>query len=326
MGQNNPEKRRSLSLWTVSKSVKHFLGIHHLPGKPLLLGFSGGPDSLALLHLLLEYDLDLHVAHIDHGWRPESGEEAKLLKQEVEGLKLPFHLKRLENVPMKENEAREARLCFFKEIYQKIDSQALVLGHHGDDQSETVLKRILEGASLSALRGILPVSTLEGMQVWRPLLAASKAEIRAWLKEKDLKSIEDRTNLDPSYLRGKMRTAILPELEDQFGKEVSGNLRRLGESARELSEYLSRKIEKYESLIIEDKEEKRVDLSGYYPLEPVEIKAFLKKFSEKNKVFLSHAALKSLYEILEEGTLHRKVGAGDRFIEVRGRCVAIKKI
>jgi len=150
--------------------------------------------------------------------------------------------------------------------------------------------------------------------------------IRSWLKERDLEPIEDRTNLDPSYLRGKMRTSILPHLEDQFGKEVTGNLRRLGESARELSEYLSRKIEKYESLIIEDKEEKRVDLSGYYPLEPFEIKAFLKKFSEKNKVFLSHAALQSLYEILEEGTLHKKVGGGGHFVEVRGRCVAIKKI
>ena len=308
------------------KAVKHFLGIHHLPEKALLLGFSGGPDSLALLHLLLECDVDLHVAHIDHGWRAESEEDAKRLKQEVEMLKLPFHLKRLENIPRKENEAREARLGFFKQIYQKIDSQALVLGHHGDDQSETVLKRILEGASLSALKGILPVSTLEEMQVWRPLLGASKREIRAWLKEKSLQPIEDRTNLDPSYLRGKMRASILPELEEQFGKEVRGNLRRLGESARELSEYLSRKMEKYESLIIEDREEKRVDLSGYYPLEPVEIKAFLKKFSEKNKVFLSHAALQSLYEILEEGTLHRKVGAGDRFVEVRGRCVAIKKI
>jgi tRNA(Ile)-lysidine synthase len=308
------------------KSVKHFISLHYVPGKPLLLGFSGGPDSLALLHLLLECDLDLHVAHIDHGWRSESREEAERLKQEVELLKLPFHLKRLENIPMKENQARQARLAFFKEIYQKIDAQALFLGHHGDDQSETVLKRILEGASLTALKGILPVSTLEGMQIWRPLLGVNKMMLRAWIKERGLKPIEDSTNLDPSYLRGKMRTSILPQLEDHFGKEVSGNLRRLGESARELSEYLSKKVEKYEALIIEDKEEKRVDLSRYYPLESVEIKAFLKKFGEKNKVFLSHAALQSLYEILEEGTLHRKVGSGGHFIEVRGRCVAIKKI
>jgi tRNA(Ile)-lysidine synthase len=164
------------------------------------------------------------------------------------------------------------------------------------------------------------------MEVWRPLLGADKASLREWLEERGLKPIEDQTNFDPRYLRGKMRTAILPHLEEYFGKEVSGNLRRLGQSAKELSDYLSRKLEKYEALVIEDKEEKRVDLSGHYPLEPVEIKAFLKRFSEKNKIFLSHAAVESLYEILEEGTLHRKVGGGGRFVEVRGRCVAIKKI
>ena len=58
-----------------------------------------------------------HVAHIDHGWRSESREEAQRLKQEVEFLKLPFHMKRLKNIPMKENEARQARHAFFKEIY-----------------------------------------------------------------------------------------------------------------------------------------------------------------------------------------------------------------
>lgn len=310
-------------MFSLLKTVKHFLSLHHIPGKPVILGFSGGTDSLALLHLLLECEIDLHVAHIDHGWRAESKSQAEELQAKAE---LPFHRKRLEGTPKKENAARQARLAFFKEIYQKIDAQAVILGHHGDDQSETVLKRILEGASLSALRGILPVSSVGGMQIWRPLLGVDKTMLRAWLKEKGLRPIEDSTNHDPSYLRGRMRTSILPQLQAHFGKEVSGNLRRLGESARELSDYLSKRIEKYEAMIIEDKDEKRVDLSGYYPLEPVEIKAFLKKFSEKNKVFLSHAALQSLYAILEEGTLHRKVGAGDRFVQVRGRCVAIKKI
>jgi len=286
-------------MFSLLKIVKHFLSLHHIPGKPVILGFSGGGDSLALLHLLLECDVDLHVAHVDHGWRAESKRQAEELQAAAA---LPFHLKRLEDVPKKENEARQARLAFFKEVYQQIDAQAVILGHHGDDQSETVLKRILEGASLSALKGILPVSSINGMQIWRPLLEVDKAMLRAWLEEKGLKAIEDSTNLDPRYLRGKMRASILPQLQAHFGKEVRGNLRRLGESARELSDYLSKKIGKYESLIIEDKDEKRVDLSGYYPLEPVEIKAFLKKFSEKNKVFLSHDALQSLYAILEEGT------------------------
>ena len=73
----------------------------------------------------------------------------------------------------------------------------------GMTKSETVLKRILEGSSLSAIKGILPVSTLEGMQIWRPLLDANKTLLRAWLKERGLRPIEDSTNLDPSYLREK---------------------------------------------------------------------------------------------------------------------------
>jgi tRNA(Ile)-lysidine synthase len=310
------------------KAVKDFLKLHHVHGRPVLVGFSGGPDSLALLHLLLNsgFDLDLHIAHVDHGWRRESAEEAVRLRYDVGLLGLPFYLRQLENIPMKENEAREARLSFFQELYQKLDCQALILGHQGDDQSETVLKRVLEGASLFALKGIVAVSMLEGMQVWRPLLGTDKPSLRAWLEERGLKPIEDQTNFDPRYLRGKMRTTILPELEQHFGKEISGNLRRLGESAGEFADYLSRRLQKYEALMIEDHEEERIDLSSHYPLEPVEIKAFLKKFSEKNKVFLSHAAVQTLYEILEDGTLHRKVGGGGRWVEVRGRCIAIKKI
>lgn len=314
----------------ILKAVKDFLALHYVKGKPLLVGFSGGPDSLALLHLLLEcrefFDLDLHVAHVDHGWRPESGEQADQLKQDIEQLKLPFHLRRLENIPMKEDAAREARLSFFQELYQKLDCQAVVLGHQGDDQSETVLKRVLEGASLMALKGILSVSTFEGMQLWRPLLGTDKPALRNWLDSRGLKPIEDHTNLDPRYLRGRMRTTILPELTEHFGKEVGENLRRLGQTAQELGDYLNRQLRKYEALIVEDHEEERVDLSSFYPLDPVEVKNFLKKFSAKNKVFLSYEAVQTLYEILEKGTLHRKVGGNDRWVEVRGRSIAIKKL
>jgi tRNA(Ile)-lysidine synthase len=310
----------------ILKSVKDFLDLHHVDGRPLLVGFSGGSDSLALLHLLLECSCNLHVAHVDHGWREESSGEVEKLRAHVEGLNLPFYLRRLENIPMKEDAAREARLSFFQELYDKLGCQAVVLGHQGDDQSETVLKRVLEGASLIALKGILAITSMNGMQLWRPLLGVDKTSLRAWLEKRRLEPIEDRTNLDPRYLRARMRTAILPELERHFGKEVSENLRRLGDAAKELGDYLARQVQKYEEQVVEDREEKRVNLSGFYPFEPLEIKIFLKKFSEKNDVFLSHAALQSLYEILEKGELYRKVGSKGRWIEVRGRSIAIKKI
>jgi tRNA(Ile)-lysidine synthase TilS/MesJ len=117
---------------------------------------------------------------------------------------------------------------------------------------------------------------MNGMQLWRPLLGVDKTSLRAWLEKRRLEPIEDRTNLDPRYLRARMRTAILPELERHFGKEVSENLRRLGDAAKELGDYLARQVQKYEEQVVEDREEKRVNLSGFYPFEPLEIKIFLK--------------------------------------------------
>jgi tRNA(Ile)-lysidine synthase len=310
-------------------TVKSFLASHLSPGRPILLGFSGGPDSLALLHLLMGCrrvsPFDLHVAHVDHGWRAESKKEAEQLKKHVESLGLPFYLHTLTGLAHKEDVAREARLEFFHALYHKLKCQALILGHQGDDQSETVLKRIFEGASLAALGGIRSIAMLEEMVVWRPLLALEKSDLIDWLKSQNLKPLEDKTNSDPRYLRARMRTEILPELGRQFGKEVNGNLRRLGETAQELGDYLERQIEKYDRLVQEDDGLVSVDFSALYPFEPLELKVFLKKFTEKNKIFLSHSSLQILYGLIEKGTSAKKVGSRGQWVEVRGRSIAIKK-
>ena len=305
--------------------VKDFLTIHYREGSPLLVGFSGGPDSLALLHLLLEcrrfFDLEIHVAHVDHGWRESSEREAEALQKKIVALGLKFYLRRLEGVPATEEAAREARLAFFAELYEQLGCQAIILGHQGNDQIETVLKRILEGAALPAWGGIKTVTPMRGMQVWRPLLTVQKAELRGWLERRGLKAIEDETNSDPRYLRGRMRESILPSLEAQFGKQVGHNLMRFGQTAGELKEYLERRFHKYEKLV---QEGGKADLSSEYPFEPVELKLFLKKFSENHGVFLSHGALETLYQLLEKGSSHRLVGSKGRWIEVRGRTIAIK--
>lgn len=309
----------------ILQTVRDFLGRHYREGSPLLVGFSGGPDSLALVHLLLEcrrfFKLDLHLAYVDHGWREESAQEALSLEREMESKGLPFYRTRLEGVPATEEAAREARLTFFRKLYEELGCQALLLGHQGDDQSETVLKRILEGASLFALGGIKPVSEVAGMQIWRPLLRVEKAKLRAWLDKRGLVPIEDVTNLDSRYLRGRMRKTILPSLQDQFGKEVRGNLRRLGFAAQELEEYLERRLCKYERLMQERGE---IDLSGEYPFEPFELKAFLRRISEAHGIFLSYAGVETLYRLLEEGSSHRRVGSKRGWVEVHRRRIAIK--
>ncbi len=222
------------------KRTKKFIDEKWDRKSPLLLGYSGGPDSKALLYALRQAGISPHLAHVDHGWRSESAEEAAQLEEEAGRLGLPFHLKKLEGSPIGNLEewSRNERLKFFKSLFEQFPFQALLLGHQADDQAETVLKRVLEGAHLVSFSAMSGESELAGMRVWRPLLGTTKKEIL----ELDLQPILDPTNRDQKFLRGRLREQILPDLARQFGKEIGGNLRLLAERAGELGEYLDRKV------------------------------------------------------------------------------------
>ena len=225
-----------------------FLDLHLDRSKPLLLAFSGGFDSTALLHLLLRYkeekEIDLHIAHVDHGWREKSNDEAKKLEEIAHSHKLVFHMKKLAEVPKKNKEdiCRRKRYEFFSQLCQKIPFQALLLAHQADDVAETVLKRILEGAHLINLFGMKEISTNNGLFIWRPLLQFPRKEIVSYLKEYNLSCIDDETNTSPLYLRSRMRSSILPFLSKEFGKEVTKNLCLLAERSRNLQQYLDEKV------------------------------------------------------------------------------------
>ncbi len=290
--------------------LKNFLKKQLRPKQgPLLLGFSGGTDSLALLHLLLacqkELAFELHLAHVDHGWREESGSEAKGLQKLAQQFSLPFHLRTLKkkNNSNLEAEGRKERLEFFKEIYQKEGCQALLLAHQADDQAETILKKVLEGTHFLALNGMKELSSLYGMRVLRPLLLISKKKLGEWLEKNQLVPIHDRTNQDPRFLRARMRTQILPLLSESFGKEVGANLLRLGETFRELSESLDGRIQEYL------KGAKRGPLGVYLDvpasLSKLERSALIKKFLDEEELLLTHPVFDTICLLLEQGTANR---------------------
>lgn len=224
--------------------LKRFID-HHWDGRrPLLLGYSGGPDSKALLYALLEIGFrSFHVAHVDHGWREESGAEALQLRAEILSLQLPFHSVRLEASPAanREETARKERLRYFQGLCEELSFQALLLGHQADDQIETVLKRVFEGAHLCSLGGMEAVSQLEGVSIWRPFLKTQRKELIAFLEKKGMVPLWDPTNEDPVYLRSRLRAGLLPFLNRSFGKAVGNNLQLLGQRAVELKHYLNRK-------------------------------------------------------------------------------------
>lgn len=233
----------------IKSIVEEFLEAHLKDRRPLLLGYSGGPDSRALLELLLEckesLNIDLHLAHVDHGWRKESAQEAEMLRKEAEMLKLPFHLKRLnvEDTANLENRCRELRFNFFEELFCKHNFQALLLAHQADDVSETVIKRIFEGADISFLGGIAPKTQIGKLTILRPLLRVTKKELLDFLEAKKIPFLTDRTNKSPKFLRSKMRNKIFPFLEKEFGKNIQANLLHLGFRAQELKDYLDKKTD-----------------------------------------------------------------------------------
>ena len=281
--------------------LKKFLEANCAPQKPILIGFSGGPDSLALLHLLLEcskeFPCEIHVAHVDHGWREESAKEAEDLKIQIEALGLPFYHKRLQNKPQKnlEEEGRKERLAFFESLTLEKKFQALVLGHHRDDQAETVLKRIFEAAFISNVRGLQPISTLNGMQIWRPLLPFSKKELIDWLTQNKLIPLNDSSNEDLKFLRARLRTQIMPYLEDHFGKEIKKTLSRIGDQAAELSVYLNKKIAPWLKGVEEGPFGFYIDFLPFPCIEKLEFIYLLKTLAQQENILLSHHVLEILW-------------------------------
>jgi len=279
--------------------VKKFIEKRFVPGKPLLLGYSGGPDSKALLYLFLEcrrfFALDLHLAHIDHGWREESRLEAIAIKGEAENLKLPLHLHVLKPEDFRpgnlEEQGRNYRYQFFSELYQSLDCQAILIGHHADDQAEVVLKRVFEGSSLFALKGLTAESQMLGMQVWRPLISFRKREVLDWLYEKKLNYFQDPTNLSDRFLRGRMRKEMIPLLESSFGKEVASNLCRLGDESREVTDYFCTLNKSILDHIYQGAEGTSLDLNPFLPLPSIQLKYLLKEWMRKEGITFSKQIL-----------------------------------
>lgn len=314
-------------------TVRNFLAHRLSPGRPLLVGYSGGPDSQALFHLLLAcrrfFSLELHLAHVDHGWREESAAQAEQLRLSAQEKGVHWHLKTLSRSDFEEGnleeQGRKHRLSFFLSLYQKFDCQALLLGHQGEDLAEGVLKRIFEGAHLSALGGLSEDSHLEEMRIWRPLLSAGKKEILAWLEERGIPSIDDPTNRSPQFLRGRMRQEMLPFLRESFGKEISSNLCSLGRQSHELKEYFSQLNRPFLASLLEWRESAVLDLSSHLPMASLQLKFLIKELLFAQKITVSRQILEGVVSALQAGEKGKEFRVKGVLIGVENGAFAFKR-
>lgn len=210
-------------------------------GDRVIIGVSGGPDSLALLFALNRlknvFGLKLHVAHLDHKLRKKSGEDAAFVKKTAQNLNLPVTIatvdvKRLtDRGGSVEEIARNTRLEFFSRLARKIKADKIALAHNFDDQAETVLMRIIRGSGLYGLSAIRPKREINGTTVIRPLLETSRRDIETYLKALGLKPRKDPSNNENLFLRNKIRNSLLPLLKKNYNPGIREVLCNLAESA-----------------------------------------------------------------------------------------------
>jgi tRNA(Ile)-lysidine synthase len=206
-------------------------------GDSILVGVSGGPDSVALLHLLQararRYRLHLGVAHLDHCLREESGQDADFVQRMAADLGLLVHMEKVDVALLQrqrhlslEEAARGARYDFFRRTAGQHGYAKVALGHHADDNAETLMLHLLRGSGRLGLGGIRPIR--QGVYI-RPLIRAARCDIANYLHIRQLAFIVDRTNTDSAMRRNRIRHRLIPLLESDYRPGVRAILSRTAE-------------------------------------------------------------------------------------------------
>lgn len=220
-------------------------------GEKILVGVSGGIDSMVLLALLQQFVEKLKgglvVAHLNHGLRgEESDRDESFVKGVAKAMGLICITKKINvgDIAMKEglnlqDAARRERYRFFEEVFKDLGCDRIALGHNADDQAETMLMRIIRGSGIKGLGGIPP----ERGVIIRPIIELSREDITNYASTKGINFREDSSNLKDSYLRNKLRRQLIPTLKE-YNPRICNELNMLSSINRDVESYLQEEAEK----------------------------------------------------------------------------------
>lgn len=292
----------------IKKTIKEYKLINY--GDKIVIGVSGGPDSVCLLHILhslkKEFGLKLIVAHVNYKSRgKDSDRDEKHVSKLAQKFGLKIYIKRLpitkcgkkENI---EEKFRKIRYDFFEKILKKEKADKIAVAHTKDDQVETIIMFFLRGAGLRGLSGMEILRD----RIIRPLLLTSRADILKYLKQHKLKYRKDVTNEDVTFTRNKIRHKLIPYLESEFNPNLKNTLTLAARAIRDDYDLLvALANKKAKKLIWHQKEQLKIDLKKFQALRPALKRKVLTQALKFFKKSISFAFLEEILKMIEKSRI-----------------------
>ena len=222
-------------------------------GDKIVIGVSGGPDSICLLHLLNNLTntlkITIYVAHINHSIREVADMETKYVQDFCKKIGVECFVKKEDILSLAKKQkkgteevGRQVRYSFFDEILEKTNSNKIATAHNSNDRVETVILNILRGSGISGLKGI---EAIRDQKYIRPLINTDRESIEKYCEENNLEPKIDETNKENIYTRNKVRNVVIPYIKKEFNQNIIKTINRLSIVATEENDYLM-KITKQE--------------------------------------------------------------------------------
>lgn len=266
-----------------------------LNGDKIVLGVSGGPDSISMLNILRELkeggtlQFSMVVAHINHMIREEAVEDEKYVEDYCKKNGIECYVKRINVIEYAQNNkigieeaGRKARYDFFDEIAQKTNANKIAIAHNKNDKIETIIMHILRGSGLSGLKGIEPI---RNNRYIRPLIDCERQEIEDYCEKEKLNPRIDKTNFENDYTRNKIRNIVIPYIKEEFNPNIIETINRLSEVITAEENYMDKIVKEiYGKILIETKE--------------TEISLSLKEFNKQEKVIKNRLILYTTRQLM----------------------------
>jgi tRNA(Ile)-lysidine synthase len=299
-------------------------------GDRVVVAVSGGPDSVALLHILDAlkdvYGIKLHAAHLEHGLRGEESEgDMKFVESLCDGLSIPLTVgsedvgavAKLDGLSV-EAAARKVRYGFLDEVLEDTGFKKLATGHNANDQAETVLINLMRGSGIAGLSGMKPAM---GGKVVRPLIEARRAEIMAYLEQKKIEYRTDSSNSDTRFDRNKVRGVLIPLIEKEFNPSIVDSLARTASVFSMVYEYFKDQVEKSMQAAVKTEEGRatlNLELFNSYP-DIVKLFTFhrILRSLEDDEQVISYDTLSALLNVADKSRSGSRIDIGCGIIALK---------